>query len=196
MPAQTFLQTYPDTYITAEWLVPRESGKAKGTHFRIPSLPFIGQGAKDLYQREKRMKTSIRAMALELQKVLEILPPLYWTHTMPETLGSVLDSFERGSAVAAAIGFLRQQGFEVSIPKPASTAEQIMDRVLDDETTGEAGTAGTVVVSLNDYEVVGCDAPPGVAVIVHQYDVQDHDDDDPRMETDDEGAKYLAIRLK
>lgn len=76
----------------------------------IPEIPYIEGGAEKLYALEDIRTKAIKAAAKEHGKVLGHDESEFWTKTMPEHLASVLESYERASSIAAAIGYLRQYG--------------------------------------------------------------------------------------
>ncbi len=86
--------------------------------FAIPTIRHIGSAAVRLYRLEAKRTKWIEDAAKEHGKILGHEPSQYWTHSMPEQLASVLESFEKGAAEAAAIGFLRSRGFRVDVVQP------------------------------------------------------------------------------
>lgn len=76
----------------------------------IPEIPYIDNGAEKLYALEDARDKAIMAAAKELAVILGHDKGEYWSKTLPEALANVLESYERASARAAAIGYLRQFG--------------------------------------------------------------------------------------
>ena len=126
-----FIDLHPEAELTDSYF------SVNGRDYAIARMPYIGPGAGDLYRAEDDSRQPLKQRFTALAAYMEIPKKDFWTQAVPEGLCSVLGDYEPASAIAAAVGFLRREGFEVTIPKPKSTAEQIMDRVLDDETTGE-----------------------------------------------------------
>lgn len=80
-------------------------------HF-IASLPRIGLNTdtETLYRLENVRAREIAAAARELGRLLCHDKNQYWTHTMPEALASVLDSYGAPVSIAGAIGYLIRKG--------------------------------------------------------------------------------------
>ena len=83
----------------------------------IPQIPNIGSAAEKLYALEDARSKAIKAAALEHGKILNHLESEFWSRTMPEQLASILESYERPAAIAAALGYLRQYGDVNFFPK-------------------------------------------------------------------------------
>jgi hypothetical protein len=83
---------------------------------RIPSPVRIGRSdeTEELYRLEAERNRAINAVADERGKLANHSKDGRWTHTMPQALLDVLESYDTTVAVAAAVGFLRGIGFQVS----------------------------------------------------------------------------------
>lgn len=106
------------------------------TGYRMPTGGFIARGrvTEKLYRLEEKAADAIKASAVELHR-LSTTPTVktvdavavrststYWKLAMPETIFSVLDSFQTECAILAAIAFLRKEGIEID----ASTLKGIV----------------------------------------------------------------------
>lgn len=74
----------------------------------IPELPMIDEDTDTLYHLEDERSTAIRKAAKELGRVLGHKESEFWVKTMPEELATLLESYERATGIAAALGYLRQ----------------------------------------------------------------------------------------
>lgn len=90
--------------------------------YRMPTGQYIAQGEATaaLYKAEDRAKVAIQTAANELGKVIgdSDTPvdkdPDFWRRYMPETMYTMLDSFESSVSVLAAIAYLTSKGYVVS----------------------------------------------------------------------------------
>jgi hypothetical protein len=96
----------------------------------IPEIPFIGSGsdgAQKLYTLEDVRRKAVTAAAKQHGKVLGYTESEFWTKTMPEHLASLLEGYERATAIAAAIGYLRQYG-KVRVEFSDGTVTEVQQR--------------------------------------------------------------------
>lgn len=82
--------------------------------YRKPTGPRILSGAKALYDLEDQRNQAIRACAAEQGKILGFDRSQFWTHSLPEQLFALLDSFDNRASEDAAIAFLERQGYSVT----------------------------------------------------------------------------------
>ena len=76
-----------------------------------------------LYKLEDDRADAIGDTAKELGHVLGHSKDQYWSHTMPEALLSILDSYERVAAEAAAMALLTKRGWTVTPPADRKITE-------------------------------------------------------------------------
>lgn len=83
--------------------------------YTIPAVPAIGDGpaSQKLYRLEHKTCELVKNIAHELSEILGHSDGQFWDRSLPEALAGILASFERGGAIAAAIGFLRYEGLDV-----------------------------------------------------------------------------------
>lgn len=81
-----------------------------------PSIPRIGRNdeTEKLYVLEEQRSEAVKRSARELAVILGHTPEQFWTHTMPEALASVLDTYERKVSEAAAIAYLEHFGYIIT----------------------------------------------------------------------------------
>lgn len=126
---QPYLTTHPDAALTEEGLVSRPGTPV----YRFPQMPFIGRNAetRELLQLEAALPKTLSRYFAELARVMQLTESNcdqgYWHQTVPEGLAAILNTYERGSAIAAAIGYLRQEGFVVEIPAKSATVSESAD---------------------------------------------------------------------
>jgi hypothetical protein len=77
--------------------------------YRKPEGAYIGRSQEKLYALEDKRAQAIMAAGRELGRLLGFSPEAFWTHTMPEELLTVLESFDRHAAKLAAEVFLEKQ---------------------------------------------------------------------------------------
>lgn len=78
------------------------------TNYRKPTAQYIGDGAQKLYNLETRRNEIIKACAKEQGNILGFSEAEFWTHSMPEALLSVLDSFDKRAALLAAQAYVER----------------------------------------------------------------------------------------
>ena len=95
----------------------------------IPKEVPIGRNddTEHLYRCEDKMKEAVKKAATALGQVLGHSERDFWTRTMPMGLWQVLDSFDKGSAEAAAVGFLEARGYTVGPSKAEYAPELVRD---------------------------------------------------------------------
>lgn len=81
--------------------------------YRIPSMPYIGTTAKQVYKLEAQAGPLIdKALLPYIEKVtgadINLENELYQV-LIPEALASILNRYDRSSALAAVIGYLRHE---------------------------------------------------------------------------------------
>lgn len=84
--------------------------------YTVPKAPFIGLGAEKLYRLESTRNEAFKAAAAELGKLLDHDASEYWTRTMPEALHAILDAFDHGAGIAAAVAILQKRGYTITPP--------------------------------------------------------------------------------
>ncbi len=86
--------------------------------YRIAQLPFIGEAAKQVYKSEHKIAEELYVLGRAISDVLleadiDRLSDVY-REQIPEALAAVLSRFDRSSALAAILGYLRKDhGAEV-----------------------------------------------------------------------------------
>lgn len=84
--------------------------------YRKPTNPPIGysEATKALYFLEGETNKAIKAAAHELGRFLGFTDKQFWTHSIPEGLRAVLESFDNRAAELAAVAFLENRGYTVT----------------------------------------------------------------------------------
>jgi hypothetical protein len=97
--------------------------KRGGKGYRIPTFKRTeARDAVKLYHAESRALKEIDAAARELGEILGFDKSEFWTHSLPEELATILESYDNGAAEAAAIAYLRKAGFTITKNEPEEEA--------------------------------------------------------------------------
>jgi hypothetical protein len=82
--------------------------------YRKPTMLYISRRqAPDLYDVEAQLEDAIDAVAAELAAVLGFTASQKYTHTIPELLASILESYDQNASILAATAYLENKGYEV-----------------------------------------------------------------------------------
>lgn len=124
--------------------IPKPEGK------RIPD----NRASALLYSSEQKRTDWIKTAATQQAKLLSHTEAQYWTHSIPEQLFSVLESFSAEASARAAQAFLEQCGFTVSEPDEDDLASviRIMSRYLQPGILDDARDSNLTV---SDDSVIG-----------------------------------------
>ena len=103
-------------------------GRQKLANIVEPKEIFIGDSdaAKTLYRLENKRNAAITACATEWGKVMDVdLERMLWSQLMPQALFDTLESYSPAAAIIAAEAFLKQFGWKVERPEPATAPIEI-----------------------------------------------------------------------
>ena len=83
----------------------------------VPTSVRIDRTAasEKLYDIEERISDLLRQAAKQQSEILDIPIKSFWEQAVPLQLFSLLNSFQTWSAVPAAVGYLRSQGYTIEV---------------------------------------------------------------------------------
>lgn len=85
--------------------------------YRKPTAARIGSAARtaQLYRLEEKAHAATEAATNELGKILGFTEEQFYTHSLPEALFTILDSWDLIASILAATTFLERYGYRVEV---------------------------------------------------------------------------------